>query len=239
MAVAFIEGLRWGDNPRCPHCSSSAVYRMRDRQTGEREKHFRWRCRGCGKFYSVRLGTIFEDSRIQLRHWLHAYWRAISSKKGVSALQISRECGITYKSALFLMHRIRFIMADGKDKGLIGGEGKTVEVDETYVGGKPRKKGVSKRGRGTKKAPVLAMVERGGKVRYQHLSRMGSKEIGGIMDKNVRDESALMTDEFPVYNRIGKKFKGGHKVVKHSAGKYVSANDPALHTNTIEGCSPF
>jgi len=233
LATEFLEEVRWGNAPSCVHCGSGDVYRMKDRKTGERERNFRWRCRGCGKQYSVRHGTIFEDSRLKLRQWLHAYWRAISSKKGVSALQISRECGITYQTALFLMHRIRFALSD--DEGRIGGAGKVVEVDETYVGGKPRIKGVSKRGRGTKKAPVLGMVERDGGVRYRHMGKLGSKEIGKVLDNKVDTGSKLMTDEFPVYNRIGREFGGGHDVVRHSAGEYVSADDPSLHTNTIEG----
>ncbi len=132
-AVEFMEWQRWCQEPVCPRCESDDVYQMKDRQTGEREKGFRWRCRACKRQYSVRTETVFEDSRIPLKYWCLAFWRACSSKKGISALQIKRETGLTYKSALFLMHRIRFAMAD-QPTGELGGD---VEVDETYVGGWP------------------------------------------------------------------------------------------------------
>src|SRR5262245_8179433 len=112
-AVEFLEARRWGENPCCPRCGSVAVYRMTDAQTGERNKDFRWRCRDCAKvkgqpaMYTVRTGTVFEESRLPLWVWVHCFWRAAASKKGVSALQIQRETGISYKSALFVMDRIR------------------------------------------------------------------------------------------------------------------------------------
>ena len=104
-AVEFMEKQRWGDTPACPHCGSIKVQKMTD-GNGNRNKRFLWRCHDCKDQFTVRIGTVFEDSRIPLRIWCHAFWRACASKKGVSALQISRECSITYKSALFLMHRI-------------------------------------------------------------------------------------------------------------------------------------
>src|SRR5215510_4122299 len=106
-AVEFIEQLRWGSDPACPRCGDTDVNQMQNK-TGGRNARFLWRCYGCKQQFTVRIGTIFEDSRIPLRIWCHAFWRACSSKKGVSALQIQRETGVTYKSALFLMHRIRF-----------------------------------------------------------------------------------------------------------------------------------
>src|ERR1700687_2019302 len=138
-AVEFIESLRWSvTGPCCLYCGDTDVYQMTDSKTGKRNKRFLWRCRGCKKQYSVRVGTVMEESRIPLRHWAYALWKSCSSKKGVSALQIKRETGLTYKSALFMMHRIRFGMAeDWTGKPKLSG---TVEADETYVGGKPRNK---------------------------------------------------------------------------------------------------
>src|ERR1700675_1133000 len=135
-AVEFIEAQRWGKTPACVHCGSVAVYKMVDSKTGERNARFLWRCRDCGKQFTVRIGTVYEESRIELRHWVYAFWRACTSKKGVSALEIQRQCQISYKSALFLMNRIRFAMAPDFDTApkLVG----IVECDETYVGGKPR-----------------------------------------------------------------------------------------------------
>src|SRR6266567_8008667 len=132
-AVEFLERQRWGDSPACPRCGATDVYQMQGRD-GKRNKRFLWACRDCGDQYTVRIGTVFEDSRIPLRHWCYAFWAACASKKGVSALQIKRQTRLSYKSALFLMHRIRFAMTPDRSPRLDG----TVEVDETYVGGKPR-----------------------------------------------------------------------------------------------------
>src|SRR6266404_550947 len=158
-----MESQRWGDFPACPCCGSVDVYQMKDSKTGARQVNYRWRCKDCKKQYTVRTGTVFEESRIELRHWCYAFWRASTSKKGVSALEIMRHCQISYKSALFLMNRIRFAMAP--DPSVAPKLTGTVEIDETYVGGKPRYKGVSKRGRGTEKMPVFAAVERQGQIR--------------------------------------------------------------------------
>src|SRR6266566_2615310 len=132
-AVEFLERQRWGDEPACPRCGDTDVYQMRGRD-GKRNKRFLWLCRGCGEQFTVRIGTVFEDSRIPLRHWCYGFWAACASKKGVSALQIKRVTGLSYKSALFLMHRIRWAMTETPMDPLGG----IVEVDETYVGGKPR-----------------------------------------------------------------------------------------------------
>ena len=127
-AVEFFEKQRWGDTPCCVKCGSVAVYKMKDAKTGERNSRFLWRCRDCKEQYTVRIGTVYEESRIPLRHWAYAFWRACSSKKGVSALEIKRNCQISYKSALFLMNRIRFAMApDLPTPEPLGG---VVEVDE-------------------------------------------------------------------------------------------------------------
>lgn len=148
-AVELLERLRWGNHPGCVHCGSVNVYKMVDAKTGERNKRFLWRCHDCHKQYTVRIGTVYEESRIPLRHWCYAFWRASTSKKGVAALEIMRQCLISYKSALFMMNRIRFAMApDRANAPKLSG---IVELDETYIGGKPRFPGTSGRGRATKK----------------------------------------------------------------------------------------
>src|SRR5271154_577944 len=136
LAVEFIEARRWGDTPCCAKCGSVNVYKMADAKTGERSSRFLWRCRDCKKTYTARTGTVFEESLIPLRHWCYAFWRVSVSKKGVAALEIMRQCQISYKSALFMMHRVRFALAPkpGTPAKFTG----TVEVDETYCGGKPR-----------------------------------------------------------------------------------------------------
>lgn len=133
-AVEFMEKQRWGGIAACPRCGDIDVVQVKDRD-GNRNKRFLWRCHGCKKQFTVRIGTVFEDSRIPLRIWCYAFWKAYASKKGISALQISRECSISYKSALFLMHRIRYAMTEPNEQEKLQG---IVECDETYVGGKPR-----------------------------------------------------------------------------------------------------
>src|SRR5438552_12926875 len=148
-AVEFLERQRWEDAPLCARCESAEVYKMIGRD-GQRNKDYRWRCRQCSQMFTVRTGTIFEETRLPLRVWAYAFWKACASKKGISALQLSREMEITHKSALFVLRRIRHGVGTDSNAPKLQG---TVEVDETYVGGKPRYKGVSKRGRGTEKAP--------------------------------------------------------------------------------------
>src|ERR1039457_3169501 len=162
-AVEFLEKQRWGNTPCCVKCGSVDVYKMADAKTGERNRRFLWRCRDCKEQYTVRIGTVYEESRIELRHWVYAFCRACTSKKGVSALEIKRHCQISYKSALFLMNRIRFAMAPDPDAPKLIG---TVECDETYIGTrKTRYKGMSVRGRGTRKQPVFGAVWRQGEIR--------------------------------------------------------------------------
>lgn len=230
-AVEFLESARWGDDAACPHCGCVDVYKMKDRKTGERNKRFLWRCRPCGKQYTVRVGTVYEDSLIPLRHWCYAFWAASSSKKGVSALQVKRQTGLSYKSALFMMHRIRRAMRGTGIKTALPG---TVEVDETYVGGKPRYKGphnMSKRGRGTSKAPILAAVERGGNVRASYVERLDGKSITDAVKQIVDPSARIITDENRAYFRM-KEFGGGHETINHGRKEYARGD---VHTNTIEG----
>jgi len=227
-AVNFIEKQRWGNHPACPRCGDMDVYQMTNKDTGERQANFRWRCRGCKQQYTVRIGTVFEDSRIPLRHWCFTFWRAATSKKGVSALEIHRQTGLSYKSALFMLHRIRYAMSDSAPEPLNG----DVEVDETYVGGKPRYKGQSKRGRGTNKTPVLALVERNGCVKVKPVANVTGKTLKQAIRDNVAKSSRIITDDNRAYKGIGKEFEGGHHTVCHSAGEYVRGD---IHSNTVEG----
>ncbi len=138
-AVEFFEARRWGEAPACPRCGSVGVYAMKDATTGERNKDFRWRCRtkgGCGRMFTVRTNTVLEESRLPLRMWVHAFWSACSSKKGVSALRIKRECGMNYKTALYLMHRVREAMSNGDaPRPKMTG---AVEVDDAGSNAAPR-----------------------------------------------------------------------------------------------------
>ncbi|MBB6428466.1 IS1595 family transposase [Algisphaera agarilytica] len=239
-AIEFFEKQRWGDTPCCPECGDTDVYQMKDRD-GNRQKNCRWRCRGCGKQYTWRTGTVMEDSRIPAHNWAYGFWRAATSKKGVSALEIKRHTGLSYKSALFLMHRIRFAMAptDGGPK-LTG----TVEADETFVGGKPRKrtpqKPFGKPGQEPsnaqtmkdRKTPVFGVVSREtGEVRARVLPDVKAHNLKAACDELIDKSAKLMTDEAMAYRTIGKAY-AGHETVTHGRGEYVRGD---VTTNTIEG----
>jgi hypothetical protein len=164
-----------------------------------------------------------------MRHWAYAFWRACTSKKGVAALEIKRHCQISYKSALFLMNRIRFAMApDLETAPLLKGP---VEVDETYVGGKPRYRGISKRGRGTSKTPVFAAVERGGDIRRHVVADVTGRTLKAAIRQVVDPRARIISDENSAYNGIGKEFAGGHESVCHSAREYARGD---VNTNTAE-----
>ena len=226
-AVELFEKQRWGDTPCCVRCGSVDVYKMGDRKTGGRNKRFLWRCRDCGDQYTVRIGTVYEETRLDLRHWCYAFWRAATSKKGVSALEIKRHCQISYKSALFLMNRIRFAMAPDPDMPKLTG---TVECDETYVGGKPRYKGVSKRGRGTNKTPVFAAVERNGRIYRRVVANVTGETLKGAIREIVDTDARIITDENLAYRGIGVQY-ASHETVCHSAKEYARGD---VNTNTAE-----
>jgi transposase-like protein len=228
-AVEFLERQRWGSDPCCVRCGSVNAYKMTDAKTGERNRRFLWRCRDCKEQYTVRIGTIYEESRIELRHWCYTFWRAATSKKGVSALEIKRHCQISYKSALFLMTRIRFAMApDGTESQLRG----IVECDETYIGPrKPRHPGTSKRGRGTNKTPVFVAVERQGELRRRIIPDVTAFTIKQAIREEVDRSARIVTDELHSYHGIGREFAGGHDTVCHGTKEYARGD---VHTNTAE-----
>ena len=189
LAVEFFERIRWGDTPACPRCGDTDVAQMRSRD-GSRNARFLWTCHGCKRQFTVRVGTVMEDSAIPFRHWAYAWWAACSSKKGVSAKQMQRMTGVTYKSALFLMHRVRYAMAPANemDGGQLCG---TVETDECYIGGKPRRKQDRRVGRPNPKdkAPVMGMVERGGRLRLRHVADLKAPQLRGAMCSRIAPRS--------------------------------------------------
>jgi transposase-like protein len=231
LAVAFLEEHRWGTAPACPRCGDASVYRMTS-ESGGRNANYRWRCKGCKKMFTVRTGTVMEETRLPLRVWVYAFWKACSSKKGISALQLAREMEITHKSALFVLRRIRHgIGTDTKIEPKLTG---TVEIDETYVGGKPRYHGNNPQGRATKKAAVVGMVQRGGDVRFRLMERLTIEKLANVLVENADMTCTVRTDDFNMYHPLGRMFRGGHETVKHSAREYKRPGTD-VHTNTIEG----
>jgi transposase-like protein len=229
-ARQWLEGHLWGDKPVCGYCGSI------DNATSMASRPGLWQCNAkeCRKQFTVTVGTLFERSHIPLNKWLLAAFLMCSSKKGISAHQMHRMLGITYKSAWFMMHRVREAMREGKFPGPMGGEGKIVEADETYIGGKERNKHVGKRGGtggGMGKEAAFALVERGGKVRSFHVPEVNGKTLAPILFAQLDKKSALMTDECGQYYHAGKVF-ARHEKVNHTADEYVRGD---AHTNTVEG----
>jgi len=225
-----LERILWPNGPVCPHCG--AVENLTWLQ-GKAHRTGVFQCNNCQDQFTVTVNTIFEDSHIPLRKWLMAFTLLCSAKKGISALQLQRELELgSYRTAWHMAHRIRHAMSKEPLAGLLRG---TVEVDETYVGGKPRPehgRPREKHGRGTKKVPVLALVERSGKVRAKKIERVDAKTLKGAIRENVDRSATIMTDRFGSYHGIGDEFEGGHHTVDHGSGEYVRGD---VHTNTIEG----
>ena len=178
--------------------------------------------------FTVRTGTPFEETRLPLRVWVYAIWKACSSKKGISALQLSREMEITHKSALFILRRIRHGLGEIDPPKLMG----TVEADEVYIGGKPRFN--SHRKGWSDKVPVAGLVERGGDVRFRMLERVTADQLGKFIAENADLSCRLITDELAAYKQVGKAFICGHETVTHSEREYVRPGTD-IHSNTVEG----
>lgn len=235
-AVDFLERKRWGDTPGCVRCGSVAVYKMTDRATGERNKRFLWRCRDCKAQYTVRTGTVYEESLIPLHKWCRALWESASAKNGISALEICRKVEVSYKTALFMMHRIRHAMSDGNPPPKLTG---TIEADELYWGGRPRYprmvRGVIRKGPNPDKPkmPIFAVVQRGGPVRARVMPTVNSGNVRKALLDMADPSCRLITDELKAYRRIGRPF-ARHDTVNHTAREYVSKTDPTAHVNTAE-----
>lgn len=225
-ARKHLESIQWPDGPVCPHCGT--LERSSRINGGRKGLLF---CNSCRKQFSVTVGTVFERSHVPLHTWLYANHLLCSSKKGISSHQLSRMLGVSYKTAWFMSHRIREAMAPAKGEPPLGGEGKTVEADETFIGHSdnlPRKHPGS--GGYAHKRAVLSLVERGGKIRSFTLSgKPTAYEIKGILDDQVHSKSRLVTDGAKYYK--GARF-AKHQSVDHNK-TYVTDGD--VHTNTLEG----
>ena len=224
-AYAWVEARIWPEGPVCPHCGG--VERI-SKMGGKSTRIGVYKCYQCRQQFSVKVGTVFEDSHVPMRLWLQAMYLLSSSKKGISSNQLHRTLGVTLKTAWFMAHRIREAM---RTVGVspMGGEGGIVEVDETFIG---RIEGVPKQKSGSAhKNVVLTLVERGGSARSFHVDSPRRADVEGIMRDNIRKESHLMTDEGHHYKAVGRKF-ASHESVDHSAHEYGRG---VVHTNTVEG----
>jgi transposase-like protein len=223
-ARAYVEEVRWPEFVFCPHCGAADKI---SRLGGESMGPGWWYCGSCQDKFTVRVGMVFERSHIPLHKWLLAIRLMCSSKKGVSAHQLHRTLGITYKSAWFLAHRIREAMTADGSAGPLGGAGKFVEADETFVGGRARNRAY--RAPAPKKA-VVALVERKGHVRSRHVPEVTAANLRPILESEIDKASHLRTDDSGVYWEVGEKF-ASHRTVIHSQNEYVRGD---AHSNTAE-----
>jgi len=230
-AREHLEMLRWARGRFCPHCGEA------ERTSPTKSKNHAeglYYCNACEKTFTVKVGTVFESSHIPLHKWLLAFHLMNASKKGISAHQLHRMLGITYKSAWFMAHRIREAMRDDGSSGPLGGEGEILEADETYVGptnsefrnGKwHRKQGVGG------KIAVVTLVERGGRARSVKVESLKAKDVRPFIEANADKRSRLMTDEAPLYRKPGAEF-ASHETVNHHKKEYARGD---VSTNTVEG----
>jgi transposase-like protein len=236
-AWEHYEKVRWPNGePVCPHCGSVG---NATKTQGKTTRKGLYNCRDCDKPFTATVGTIFEDGHIPMHKWLMAVRLIASSKKGISAHQLMRTLGFgSYRTAWFMAHRIRESMRElhPNESGTIGGEGKTVETDTTYIGGKERNKHRRKRRAdhigGVGKEAVFSLVERGGKVHSHHMPEVSARTLRPILDAQIKDakRTALMTDGEGQYRILVDMF-GSHEFVNHGIGEYVRGN---VHTNTVE-----
>ena len=231
VCIDTVAGMRWleDDGPSCPKCNAA-----KDRQHWLKNQK-RWQCRDCGKQYSVKVNTIFEDSPIRLDKWLTAMWLLANRKNGISSYEIARDIGVTQKSAWFMLQRIRLAMKN-KSVRKLGYQGGPVEMDETFIGGKLKNMHKSKKPKGTgfsgiasgamAKTIVVGMVERGGRVKAEVVVERTQAVLRAVANRHVDPGAALMTDEWGGYSGINFE----HAVVNHAV-EYVNGQ---VHTQGIE-----
>lgn len=222
--ILHLEALRWNGTPVSPFDTTSKVYKC---------KGYRYKCKNTGKYFNVKVGTIFEDTKIPLQKWFMALYIFSSHKKGISSHQLARDIDVTQKSAWFLLHRLRYAFAHPNFKATMEGP---VEVDETFVGGKESNKHESKKtpntqGRSLKtKKAVVGVLQRDGHVHAQVVEDVTSATLVTIIAENVAPGATVHTDEYQAYRPIATVYN--HQIVRHSAKQYV---DGKAHTNGLEG----
>lgn len=225
-AREHFEAIRWPNGPVCPHCGTTSEHITQ--LAGKVHRPGLYQCNACRGSFTVKMGTVMESSHISYRKWALGFHLMAASKKGMSAHQLHRMLGVTYKTAWFMAHRIREAMRP-TDGGQLGGEGKTVEADETYVGGKAKNRAYAKTL--PKHEAVMSLVERGGKVRSRHVADVRATTLTLILVETIAKDWHFRTDQSPIYTEIGKGF-ASHATVNYSIKEYVRGG---AHTNTVEG----
>lgn len=231
-ARAYFEKMRWPNGPVCPHCGSSKRIYARTANAETRVRPGLYKCGECDDTFTVTVGTVMEDSKVPLTKWLIAFYMMCASKTQVSALQLQRQLELgSYRTALFLCHRIRYALKDVMPTEKLSGE---VEADETYIGGKVRGKG---RGYKRNKAVIVSLVERDGDVRSHVAESINSAKMDALLRQHVAADAHLNTDESPLYRKTGKQF-ASHATVNHSAEEYAYYDyrtKRKVSTNAVEG----
>lgn len=226
ICLSYLETIRWEGKLSCPYkdCEGDKIYRCKDHK---------YKCDKCKRIYSVKVGTIFEGSKLPLQKWYAAIYLITAHKKGISSLQLSRDLSITQKTAWFVLHRVRYSLGLNSGTDKLSG---IIEADETFMGGNEKNKHKSKRTEGTQgrsvktKSAVAGVIERGGELRAKKIKNTNGYHLKPFVVKNVEFGSQLMTDEHLGYNGLAQLFK--HSRVNHGTEQYVVGN---CHTNAMEG----
>ncbi|WP_345765622.1 MULTISPECIES: IS1595 family transposase [Chryseobacterium] len=228
VCIDYLEQMRWSGVVESPFDPESKIYKCSNN---------RYRCKNTGKYFNVKTGTMFENTKISLQKWFLAIWLLTCGKKGISSIQLAKDIGVTQKTAWFLSHRIRECFGIENNNTLEG----DVECDETFIGGKNKNRHANKKAKYSggrnfpDKVPVMGMLQRGGKMNAFVIDNTGKSNIQPLVRRYIISKNTrLISDEWSGYKGLNKSYR--HVVVDHSKKEYVNAKDKTIHTNSIEGC---